>query len=229
MKVPQVGYIFARGLVIKCHPEKKKHMAYLIAVGGGSGSGKTFLADSLKANLSQPTSILSYDNYYKDQSSLSLEKRAEVNYDSPDSLDCDLFMRHLDMIHDGKSIQVPQYDFATHTRKKETITFVPTPIVIVEDILVLDIPNPHQHYDFMIFVEAESDIRLARRVLRDEKERGYTSEAIVKQYLSTVRPMHLKYVEPHKKDVDFVFENSDNHGIDELQMKHLIAKLMNLR
>jgi uridine kinase len=203
-------------------------MAYLIAIGGGSGSGKTFLAEALKNNLHLECSVLSYDNYYKDESSLTMEQRSLVNYDDPASLDEELFLKHLAMLHDGQAIEVPQYDFKTHTRTKQTVHFEPTPFIIVEGILVLNIPNPKAHYDFTIYVDAEADMRLARRLLRDEKERGRVSNDIVRQYLATVRPMHKKYIEPVKKNVDFVFTNNDNDGLDERQMGRLLSKLRGL-
>lgn len=204
-------------------------MAYIIAIGGGSGSGKTFLAESLRTNLRDEAIILSYDNYYKDQSALPMEKRRLVNYDSPAALDETLFSQHLKMLRDGQSVEVPQYDFATHTRKKTTTHFEPKSVIIVEGILVLAIPEFRKYYDFTVYVDAESDIRLARRLLRDENERGRTSKDIVRQYLATVRPSYKSYIEPTKEGADFVFLNNDNDGVDEKQMSQLIAKLRNIR
>jgi uridine kinase len=203
-------------------------MAYLIAVGGGSGSGKTFLAQHLQEKLGAKASILSYDCYYRDQSALSFQERTLVNYDDPKVLDEELFSHHLKAIKAGKSIEVPQYDFATHTRKKETILFTPTPIVIIEGIMVYAIANCGDFYDFRVYVDAESDIRLARRILRDEKERGRTGESVIRQYLATVRPMHKKYVEPAKAKADFVFPNDSNEGIDEKRMDELLKKIESL-
>lgn len=200
-------------------------MPYIIGLSGGSGSGKSFLAHAIKTNLSREVSVLSYDSYYKDQSSLSPEKRALVNFDDPSSLDQELFLKHLTAIRKGQTIQVPQYDFATHTRKAMAIAFVPSEIVIVEGIMTLQIPNFRDYYDFTIYVDAEPDVRLARRIMRDTVERGRTINSVIYQYLTSVKPMHLKYVEPHKKEADFVFVNNDNNGIDENQMKALLVKL----
>jgi uridine kinase len=199
-------------------------MPFIIAVGGGSGSGKTTLARSLQKRI-RDSSILSYDSYYRDQSALSLEERAKVNFDDPKSLDEELYLKGLSDLHQNKTIEVPVYDFATHTRQKETTAFAPTPIILVEGILVFSIPNPKKYYDYMIYADAESDIRLCRRILRDEKERGRTPESVIAQYLATVRPMHKKFVEPGARLVDFVFENSSQSGIDESQMAILLAKI----
>ncbi len=199
-------------------------MPFIIAVGGGSGSGKTTLARALQKRIPN-SSILSYDSYYCDQSSKPLEERAKVNYDDPKVLDEQLFVTALEDLHNNKTIQVPIYNFAIHAREKETTTFAPTPIIVVEGILVFSIANPKKYYDYMVYVDAESDIRLCRRILRDEAERGRTPESVIAQYLATVRPMHKKYIEPSSRIVDFVFENSAQNGIDESQMTTLMNKI----
>lgn len=201
-------------------------MPYLIAISGGSGSGKTYISRALNALLPYESSILSYDNYYKDQSALPFEERGLLNYDDPSILDQELFMEDLKKIKKGIAIKVPQYDFVTHTRKKETVQFEPKDIVIVEGIMTLQIPK--EYYDFIIYVDADPDVRISRRIIRDMKLRGRSLESIVEQYLTSVKPMHIKYVEPHKVDADFIYNNNSNNGIDEKQMqmilKHLVAK-----
>lgn len=201
-------------------------MPYLIAISGGSGSGKTYISRALNALLPYESSILSYDNYYKDQSALPFDERGLLNYDDPSILDQELFMEDLRKIKKGKAIEVPQYDFVTHTRKKETVTFKPKDIVIVEGIMTLQIPK--EYYDFIIYVDADPDVRISRRIIRDMKLRGRSLESIVEQYLTSVKPMHIKYVEPHKVGADFIYNNNSNDGIDEKQMqmilKHLVAK-----
>ena len=201
-------------------------MPYLIAISGGSGSGKTYISRALNALLPYESSILSYDNYYKDQSALPSEERGLLNYDDPSILDQELFMEDLKKIKKGIAIEVPQYDFVTHTRKKETVRFEPKDIVIVEGIMALQIPK--EYYDFIIYVDADPDVRISRRIIRDMKLRGRSLESIVEQYLTSVKPMHIKYVEPHKVDADFIYNNNSNNGIDEKQMqmilKHLVAK-----
>ncbi len=201
-------------------------MPYLIAISGGSGSGKTYISRALNALLPYESSILSYDNYYKDQSALPSEERGLLNYDDPSILDQELFMEDLKKIKKGIAIEVPQYDFVTHTRKKETVRFEPKDIVIVEGIMTLQIPK--EYYDFIIYVDADPDVRISRRIIRDMKLRGRSLESIVEQYLTSVKPMHIKYVEPHKVDADFIYNNNSNNGIDEKQMqmilKHLVAR-----
>lgn len=201
-------------------------MPYLIAISGGSGSGKTYISRALNALLPYESSILSYDNYYKDQSALPFEERGLLNYDDPSILDQELFMEDLKKIKKGIAIEVPQYDFVTHTRKKETVAFEPKDIVIVEGIMTLQIPK--EYYDFIIYVDADPDVRISRRIIRDMKLRGRSLDSIVEQYLTSVKPMHIKYVEPHKVDADFIYNNNSNDGIDEKQMqmilKHLVAR-----
>jgi uridine kinase len=201
-------------------------MSYIIAICGGSGSGKTFLSHAILTNLPHEVSVLSYDNYYRDQSALPMAKRALVNYDDPATLDSGLFIKHLLAIRQGQTIQVPQYDFATHTRQPLPLAFKPTEVVIVEGILTLAIPDAKKYFDFTVFVDADPDIRLARRILRDTSERGRTVNSVITQYFASVKPMHYRYVEPHKAEADFVFINNDNNGIDEVQMKALMTKLM---
>ena len=198
-------------------------MTHLIAICGGSGSGKTFISRALRDNLPCPTAILSYDSYYRDQSHLPVEERDLLNYDDPAMLDEELLLSHLSALREGKSIDIPQYDFSSHTRMKVTRPFSPKDIVIVEGIMVMQLPK--DTYDYVIYVDAESDVRLARRLQRDLTQRGRTAEGVIKQYLTSVKPMHLKYVEPAKQKADFVFENDDNDGIDEKQMTALLSDI----
>ena len=198
-------------------------MTYLIAICGGSGSGKTLLSNALKDYYGEDCSILSYDNYYKDQSTLTMEERAMQNYDDPHILDAELYEQHLLALKRGESIEMPQYDFTTHTRKKETKTFHPTKIVICEGIMVMQLPL--SLYDATIFVAADGDVRLARRILRDIKERGRTAESIIAQYMATVKPMHRKYVSPMRKKADFIFENNGNAGLGQTQVSDVIDYL----
>jgi uridine kinase len=200
-------------------------MSHLIALGGGSGSGKSLLSAALKQHLGDAASILPYDAYDRDQSHLSMAERDALNYDSPSAMDEELFIAHLKAIKRGETIAVPQFDFATHTRKKETTPFTPTSIVIVEGILAYVIPEPRKYFDYFIYVDAPADIRLARRIIRDRKERGYDTDHILKQYLSTVRPMHERYVEPTRKEADFLFPNPTNGGLDEKELNRLLTIL----
>ena len=198
-------------------------MVYLIAICGGSGSGKTLLSTALREHFGADCPVLPYDNYYKDQSHLPMEERAKQNYDDPEILDAALYQEHLKACKEGKSVEVPQYDFTTHTRKKETVTFHPTKIVICEGIMVMQLPL--ELYDGTIFVQADSDVRLARRIFRDMKERGRTAESVINQYFATVKPMHRKYVSPMKKKAGFLFENNGNNGIEKPHFEELLRYL----
>ena len=201
-------------------------MTILIAVGGGSGSGKTYLTDKLISIFGEERiGKISYDYYYKENTGIPFEERTKINYDSPQSLDEALFIEHLIKIKNGESVDLPQYDYAVHNRKKETLKFEPKEIVLVDGILLFTIPQFKKYFDYSIYVDADSDIRFTRRLMRDCKERGRTPESVVNQYLATVRPMHLTYVEPSKYKTDFVFINNDNAGLDKVQLKVLMKDI----
>lgn len=202
-------------------------MAILIAVGGGSGSGKTYLTNKLISIFGEDRiGKISYDYYYKDNTAIPFDERVKINYDSPESLDEGLFIEHLLKIKNGESVDLPQYDYAVHNRKLETLRFDPKEIVLVDGILIFTIPEFRKYFDYSIFVDADSDIRFTRRLMRDTKERGRTPESVVHQYLSTVRPMHLKYVKPYKHKTDFLFINNSDTGLDKEQLHALMKDIM---
>ena len=203
-------------------------MPIIIAIGGGSGAGKTFLAQRIEKELDGECAILSNDNYNLDQSSLSFEERKHVNYDEPEVYDQALLLKHLKALKEGKAIQVPVYDFATHTRKQETTTLTPKPYIIVEGIFVLSVSFLQPCYDLTIYVDADSDLRLARRISRDQVERGRQVNDIIRQYLATVRPGFKKYIEPTKKEADFVFDNNENNGLKEPEVSRLLKVIRGL-
>jgi len=186
----------------------------VIGVAGGSGAGKTTLARSIHEVFSESENIayLIHDNYYKDISHLSLEQRSKTNFDHPDSLDTPLLIQHIRDLKNGKSVNIPNYDFSTHMRTKEVTIQEPKKIVLVEGILIFSDPELVRELDIKVFVDADADIRLARRIARDVSERGRTSEQVVEQYLETVRPMHEEFVEPSKRVADVVVHS--HHGVD---------------
>ncbi|MBO8426263.1 MAG: uridine kinase [Firmicutes bacterium] len=202
---------------------EENSMTHLVAIVGGSGSGKTFISRALRDNLPYDSASLAYDCYYKDQSHLLPEQREQLNYDSPSMLDESLFLSHLQALKRGESIALPQYDFATHTRSHLTRPFAPKEVVIVEGIMVMQLPK--EVYDYVIYVDAEPDVRLARRLLRDLQTRGRTPESVVKQYLSSVKPMHARYVEKAKEKADYVFYNDENNGVDMKQMAEVVSAI----
>jgi uridine kinase len=199
-------------------------MPILIAICGGSGSGKTFLSRALSLALPQSTAILSYDNYYKDQSHLPLLQRDLLNYDDPSVLDSELFLKHLSLLRRGQAIDVPQYDFASHTRKQLTRKFEPADIILVEGIMVLQNDELRKLLDIKVYVEADADERILRRVIRDVKERGRDVEGIAEQYLTTVKPMHYLYVEPTRAKADIVI----NSGLNDVAFDLFKSKIMQL-
>ena len=186
----------------------------LISVAGGSASGKTTVVDEIiEAMDGYDITVLRHDDYYKDQSDLSMEERYKTNYDHPSSLDNDLLVEHLEALLDNKSIMKPIYDFVLHNRsdKKELVN--PTNIIILEGILVLDDQRIRNLSDIKIYVESDDDIRFIRRLQRDIKERGRTVDNVVNQYLTTVKPMHYKFVKPTKRYADIIIPNDNKHNV----------------
>ncbi len=198
-------------------------MSFLIAIVGGSGSGKTTLANELRKRFPSSSTLL-LDTYYKDASDLPFEERAKLNFDDPNRFDSALFSKHLKQLKNGKAIDAPIYDFSTHSRTKKTKRIEPADIIIVDGILSLWIAKKEQ-FDYSIFVDADADTRLGRRLLRDIKERGRTPESVIRQYTDTVKPMHLLYVESCRYEANFVFDNEKDGEIDQDRIDFLIKKI----
>jgi uridine kinase len=193
----------------------KKAKPFLIGIAGGTGSGKTFVARAIQKVAPKKILILSHDNYYKDRSDIPILERKELNYDEPQALDQDLFVKHLEMLKKGKSLDMPEYDFTTHTRKPKTKIVQPAPVIIVEGILILTDKRVRDILDLTIFVEVDADIRLARRLARDVGKRDKTYTESLNQYLTSAQPMHNKYVEPGKDEADLVINN--NRDVEALE------------
>ncbi len=205
--------------------ENQRKDVTMVAIGGGSGSGKTTLVKRLLKEFPD-ASFFSYDSYYRSYPEKSLEERNALNFDDPAILENELFTKHLRDIKESKEIQVPIYDFATHLRKEGTHVLVkPAKLVFVDGILIYTIDNPKQYFDYCIYVDAEADIRLARRIIRDSEERGRTPRSVIEQYLSTVKPMHNKYVEKGRAYADYIYSNSTNDGLDEEKIQTLLKKI----
>lgn len=182
----------------------------LIGFSGGSGSGKTTLAAAIYERLGNHRSaVLSLDAYYKDLSHLPLEERAAVNFDHPDALDVHLLIQQIRQLRYGHAVEVPRYDFTTHTRCPETVAFQPKAIVLVEGILLLALDPIRSLLDLKVFVDAPADIRFIRRLLRDIQERGRTVDSCIQQYYATTRPMHFAWVEPSKAFADVVVSSEE--------------------
>ncbi len=186
----------------------------IIAVAGGSSSGKTTVVDKILGNLGDmPIVVIKHDDYYKDQSDMTMEERRKVNYDHPFALDNDLFYEHLMKLIAGETIEKPVYDFVALTRSAKTELIKPAKIIILEGILVLEDERIRNLADIKIFVEADDDLRFIRRLLRDTKERGRTLESVIDQYLSTVKPMHYAFVKPTKRYADIIIPNDYSHDV----------------
>ncbi len=177
----------------------------IIGVAGGTGSGKTTLAHHIVKSVGTGrVALVQHDSYYKDQSHFSPEERARVNYDHPDSLDNDLLYRHLCDLNAGRAIEMPCYDFKTHSRSPETIHVPPYPVIVVEGILVFYDEPIRRMMGLKIFVDTDADLRFIRRLQRDVAERGRSVDSVIEQYLTTVRLMHQEFVEPTKRFADLI-------------------------
>ena len=176
----------------------------VIGIAGGSGSGKTTLMKNLIDKFGDVITVLSHDNYYKRHDELSYEERCKLNYDEPGAFDTSLMIYQLDQLRHSQPIDCPVYDFTVHNRSNETIRIVPERVIIVEGILIFESEPLRQLMDIKIFVDADADVRLCRRIKRDVNKRGRSLESVLTQYQQTVKPMHEKYVEPTKKYADLV-------------------------
>jgi uridine kinase len=177
----------------------------VIGIAGGSGSGKTTVAQEILQRVGPDRiAFLQHDAYYKDLSGLPPTQRAEVNFDHPNSLETDLLISHVEKLKKGEPVEVPVYDFAHHCRTNKSFTVQPRGVILVEGILIFVEAALRNICDVKIFVDTDSDIRFIRRLQRDIAERSRTTESVVKQYLSTVRPMHLEFVEPSKRYADII-------------------------
>jgi len=181
------------------------HTPFILGIAGGTGSGKTTISEKIQDYFKDKAVYIPHDRYYKDQSEKSMEERIKTNYDHPDALETDLFIAHLKQLLDGKSIDVPIYDFTNHTRKAATTTHAdPAPLIIIEGILIFDDPALRDLMDLKVFVDVPADIRILRRAKRDFEERGRTLDSVYAQYIAFARPMHEKFVEPTKEFADII-------------------------
>jgi uridine kinase len=176
----------------------------IVGIAGGSGSGKTTVTAALMKRLGPLATLLQQDWYYRDQSALSPRERAALNYDHPDAQETNLLVNHLETLCAGSPVEAPQYDFATHTRRPDTVPVLPCPWLVVEGINALAHEGLRARCDLTVYVDAPADIRFIRRLQRDVAERGRTAESVIAQYLDQVRPMHETYVEPCKNVADLV-------------------------
>ncbi len=190
----------------------------VIGVAGGSGSGKTTVVRKILEALEDTrVPVLEHDRYYRDRNELRLEERAALNYDHPDSLETDLMVRHLVDLRAGRAIEAPVYDFARHARKDETETITAGRAIIVEGILIYTDAALRKLMDVKVFVDTDDDTRFIRRLQRDIAERGRTVQSVIDQYLGTVKPMHLEFVEPSKRYADIIVPQG-GHNVVAIDM-----------
>jgi len=201
----------------------EKPSTLIIGIAGGTGSGKTTIANYLLESVGpEKIAFLPHDAYYKDLSNLSQEERAQVNFDHPSSLDTPLLIEQIQDLKAGNTVQLPSYDFKTHTRTKATLTIQPRPITLVEGILIFAEPELRRLFDIKIYVDTDADIRFIRRLQRDINERGRTTQSVINQYLKTVRPMHLEFVEPSKRYASLIIPEG---GYNQVALDMIVARI----
>ena len=185
--------------------------AFIIGIAGGTGSGKTTLAENIVTHFGQSITLLCHDDYYKAHDELPYSEREKLNYDHPDAFDTELLISHLEALKRGESIACPIYDYTVHNRSNRTKIIEPTPVILLEGILIFASPEVRELLDMKVFVDTDADVRILRRIVRDVRERERTLESVISQYLTTVKPMHEAFVEPSKKHADIIVpEGGDN-------------------
>lgn len=195
----------------------------LIGIAGGTGSGKTTLADKLVDSFgSQEVTVIRQDNYYKRHDDMDFEQRTRLNYDHPDAFDMDLFYEHIVLLKQGKPVEIPVYDYTIHNRSEETILVNPTPVIVLEGFMLFVEKRLCDLMDIKVFVDTDADVRILRRIVRDVKERGRSLESVISQYLTTVKPMHEQFVEPSKRRADIIVPEG---GENQVALEMLIERV----
>ncbi|HKF94290.1 MAG TPA: uridine kinase [Gammaproteobacteria bacterium] len=198
----------------------------VIGVAGGSGSGKTTVMNAILERVGhERVAVLPHDAYYRDLAHLPREARAQVNFDHPDAFDNTLYLAHLHALTNGQQVAMPTYDFANYVRLPEVLNVLPQSVVLLEGILIFADAQLRAHMGIKIFVDAESDLRIIRRIQRDTHSRGRTVDSVIEQYLKTVRPMHLEFVEPSKRYADIIIPNG---GLNAIAIDMVVAKIEQL-
>ena len=185
----------------------------IVGVAGGTGSGKTTLAEHIAKAFGDSVTVIAHDSYYRLQVGKTYEERCLTNYDHPDAIETDLLRAHLDALCRGESVEVPVYDFTVHNRSDATVTVHPTPLIVLEGILILSEAELRDMMDLRVFVDTDADERILRRILRDTKERARSLDSVIAQYLTTVKPMHEAFVEPFKRYADVIVPGGGNNPV----------------
>lgn len=202
------------------------HRPLIVGIVGGSGSGKTTVVRAIEDATGADAALIDQDAYYRELPHLTIEERQRVNFDHPDSIDTDLFVEHLGRLAAGEPIEKPIYDFSKHTRAAGTVRIEPKDIVLVDGILLFADPRLRALFDLRIFLDVADDVRFIRRLLRDITERGRTMEMVIEQYLGTVRPMHLEFVEPSKRHAHIILPEGGHNRVGvEMILAHVQLEL----
>ena len=198
----------------------------VIGIAGGTGSGKTTITRKLMQRFGDDVTAIYHDNYYKAHHDMSYEERARLNYDHPDAFDTDMLVSALRELKRGRSVECPVYDYTIHDRSDKTVTVSPARVVIVEGILIFQSRELCREMDVKLFVDADADVRILRRIIRDVRDRGRSLDSVVNQYLTTVKPMHEQFVEPSKRNADIIIpEGGHNQVAMEMVMERVRAHL----
>ena len=198
----------------------------VIGIAGGTGSGKTTITRKLIENFGPDVSVVNHDNYYKAHHDMPYEERAKLNYDHPNAFDTDMLIEALKELRAGRSVECPVYDYTVHDRSKETITIKPARVIIVEGILIFENRELCDQMDIKIYVDADADVRILRRIVRDVRDRGRSLESVINQYLATVKPMHEQFVEPSKRNADIIVPQGGHNRVAlEMVMERVRAHL----
>jgi len=194
----------------------------IVGVAGGSGSGKTTLMNNLLRRFQDRICVVHHDNYYRAHDDLTYEERAQLNYDCPEAFETELMAEHLALLRQGRAVRCPVYDYKVHNRSDQTVRIEPRPVVLVEGILIFAEQRLWEQMDVKVFVDADADVRLARRFVRDVEKRGRTVRSVSEQWQTTVKPMHEKYVEPSKQHADIIVpQGGKNRVALELLIGHI--------
>ncbi|MDO5118475.1 MAG: uridine kinase [Coriobacteriales bacterium] len=185
----------------------------VIGIAGGTGSGKTTLTNQIAEQLGEAVTVITHDCYYREHHELTYDERTQLNYDHPDSYETELLVEHLAALRQGLPVEVPVYDFSIYDRTDETTTVYPSRVIIVEGIVIFTSPELRDLMDIKVFVDADADVRILRRMVRDVRDRGRSVESVVNQYLATVKPMHEMFVEPSKVFADIIIPTGGKNPV----------------
>ncbi len=194
----------------------------VIGIAGGTGSGKTTITQEIVKSLGNNVTVITHDSYYKAHHDLSYDERVKLNYDHPNAYDTEMFAKDLEALRRGEIVECPIYDYTIHDRSENTITIHPTKVIIVEGIMIFHYEEIRKLMDIKVFVDADADIRILRRIMRDVKERARSLDSVINQYITTVKPMHEAFIEPSKRYADIIIPEG---GQNIVALEMLIGRI----